>query len=212
MRNEVTAVSKSSTRTLTSGQWYALELHAIVNGTASTIEVSVDGTKLTDVSTTAANLGTTNIGVAQIGENASALTYNFAFDDVAVLRSGGSSSITRARTVAVSCTSRSSVRLHAPKRQRVGRTGFVNFALTSAEPCKLTATAVATSRGKKRRTVKSRAARLTLPGDHAKTVKLAFAGSALRTIRQDLSGGRVYVIVSAAGRQPLAKRKVLVTP
>jgi hypothetical protein len=53
---------------------------------------------------------------------------------------------------------------------------------------------------------------LTLPGNRAKTVKLAFAGNALRAIRRDLSGGRVYVIVSATGRRQLAKRKVLVTP
>jgi hypothetical protein len=56
--------------------------------------------------------------------------------------------------------------------------------------------------------------RVTLDG-RRQSVKLPFPASALRRIRRDLSGNRVYVLVYANGKssgKPLAIRKVLVQP
>jgi hypothetical protein len=82
LRNDVAATSTASTTTLALGQWYDLELHAIVNGTSSTIEVKLNGTKLNDVSSTTANLGAVGINMLQIGENATGPTYDFLYDDI----------------------------------------------------------------------------------------------------------------------------------
>jgi hypothetical protein len=89
LRNDVAATSKSSTTTLNVGQWYTLEMHAIVNGTSSTLDVKVNGTRLTDLSSSAANLGTSPIGMLQIGENASGSAYTYEWDDVIAQRTGG---------------------------------------------------------------------------------------------------------------------------
>jgi hypothetical protein len=209
MRNEVTAASKTSTRTLTAGQWYALELHAIVNGaTASTIEVRVDGTNLTDVSSTTANLGTTGTGMLQLGENAAGAAYDFVFDDVIALH-GAVGQPASPRQAAASCTPRSSVRLRAARRQRVARRGIVNIAVSSAEPCRLKAFAVTRSRrGRKR--FRSNAARVTVDGGRPRPVRLAFSRAAVHLIRRDLAHSAVGVVVSAVGRGRLARRTVVV--
>jgi hypothetical protein len=207
MRNEVAASSKTSTRALTAGQWYTVELHAIVNGaSASTIEVRVDGTKLTDVSSATANLGTVPVGMVQLGENAAGLTYDYAFDDVSVVPTGGPALPRRA---AASCTPRSSVRLSAARRQRVARRGIVSIAVTSAEPCRLSAVAMVRPAGGKR--IRTRRVRLAVDGKGRRPARLAFSRDGVRAIRRRLGGDRVWVVVTASGKRPLARRTVLVS-
>ena len=62
--------------------WHALELHMIINGASSTVEVWLDGVRVNDLSMTT-NLGSTPIGRLQIGEVQNARTYNVVFDDAA---------------------------------------------------------------------------------------------------------------------------------
>jgi len=81
-RNDVAATSTVST-TFPAAGWHALELHVVINGTSSTVQVWLDGALVGDLGTTTANLGTVGVGQLQIGEVQAARTYNVAFDDAA---------------------------------------------------------------------------------------------------------------------------------
>ncbi len=82
--NDVTATNTTSaTQILPGSGWHALELHLLVNDTSSTIEVWLDGSPVTDLTTTAASLGTTPVGRLQIGDVQTARTYTVAYDQVA---------------------------------------------------------------------------------------------------------------------------------
>jgi fibronectin type 3 domain-containing protein len=83
LRNDVGAVTTTSTTSVTSGAWHAIELHLVVNGTSSSTEVWLDEVKITTLSLNGQNWGTTPIGKVQIGEVQSGRTYNVSFDDVA---------------------------------------------------------------------------------------------------------------------------------
>ena len=64
--------------------WHALELHMAVNGTASTVEVWLDNTKIADLSVAGAiDLGTAPVGQFQIGELQAGRVYDVVFDDAA---------------------------------------------------------------------------------------------------------------------------------
>lgn len=63
--------------------WHTLQLHVVINGTASTVQVSLDGTALPQLSTSTANLGTAAVGGFQIGETTTGRTYDVVFDDAA---------------------------------------------------------------------------------------------------------------------------------
>ena len=64
--------------------WHALELHLGINGTAGTVEVWLDNTRITDLSNVGTvNLGTAAVGQLQIGETQTARTYDVVFDDAA---------------------------------------------------------------------------------------------------------------------------------
>lgn len=63
--------------------WHALELHVGINGTASTVEVWLDGALVSALSSTT-DLGTTAVGIFQIGETQTGQTYDVLFDDSAV--------------------------------------------------------------------------------------------------------------------------------
>jgi hypothetical protein len=80
LRSDAAATTTTSTTSVASG-WHALEFHAVINGTASTTEVWLDGVKVNDLSITT-NLGTAAIGRVQIGETMTGRTYNVVFDDV----------------------------------------------------------------------------------------------------------------------------------
>lgn len=83
VRNDVGAITTTSTIPLTSGSWHSLELRLVVNGTSSSTEVWLDGTRIDALSLSNQNWGTTPIGKIQIGEVQSGRTYSVAFDDVA---------------------------------------------------------------------------------------------------------------------------------
>ena len=82
LRNDVGAVTSTSTTSFSTGAWHALELRVAVNGSASVTEVWLDGTRVDDLSLTNQNWGSTPIGRVQIGEVQSGRTYSVAFDDV----------------------------------------------------------------------------------------------------------------------------------
>lgn len=82
-RNDVAAVTTTSTTVVTSGIWHELQVHVLINGTAGATEVWLDGTRISDLSKTE-NLGTTAIGRIQLGESASGKTYDVALDRVAL--------------------------------------------------------------------------------------------------------------------------------
>ncbi len=215
LRNDVTAVSKASSTSLSLNRWYTLELHAIVNGAASTIEVSVDGVKLTDVSTTATDLGTSPVGMLQVGENASGPSYDFLYDDVTATRPAiGSPKI--ALSAAPRCTTRSGLRLTGSRRQRVGRTGIVTVGARSRSTCRVSALAVGhTRKGRKRHRVNSRRLHTALPAGRAGKLLLRFRPRDRRRLHGALADGPVYVLVyaeAAHGSRALAQRKILVQP
>jgi chitodextrinase len=81
VRNDVTGVTATSTTTLAAGRWYAARVLVSVNGTASTVEVSLDGVRVAALSTTQ-SLGTTPIGRVQIGDDATGKSYDIAYDEV----------------------------------------------------------------------------------------------------------------------------------
>jgi len=82
LRNEVTGVNSTSTIVVGLNSWHSLELHVIVNGSSSTIEVWYDGNHVPAMESTAANLGTSPLTAVRVGENLTARTYDVIFDDV----------------------------------------------------------------------------------------------------------------------------------
>jgi hypothetical protein len=59
-------------------------LHVTVNGTASAVEVWLDGVHVPALESSAANLGSVLVGRVWLGENNIARTYDIAFDDVVI--------------------------------------------------------------------------------------------------------------------------------
>ncbi|MGH2944708.1 MAG: DUF7594 domain-containing protein [Solirubrobacteraceae bacterium] len=82
-RNDVTGVSKSSSTAIAKGRWYTARMRVLVNGTASRIDVWLDGAEVGELSRTE-SLGTTAIGRVQLGDEATGKTYDVIFDEVAV--------------------------------------------------------------------------------------------------------------------------------
>jgi fibronectin type 3 domain-containing protein len=80
-RNDVAQTSSTSLNAPAKGKWHTLQLHTLVNGTASKVEVWLDGTKISALSKTE-SLGTTPIGRVQFGDDASGRSFDVAFDDV----------------------------------------------------------------------------------------------------------------------------------
>src|SRR5205823_6191902 len=89
-------------------------MHAVVNGTASTLDVKLNGTKLADISSSATNLGTTGIRMLQIGKNANGSAYTYEWDDVIAQQTGEFSSNAALHRA---CASTPKLSLNAPTRQ-----------------------------------------------------------------------------------------------
>jgi hypothetical protein len=211
LRNDIASVAKASSTVLATGRWYDIELHAIVNGAASTIEVRVDGVKLTDISTSPSDLGTAGIGSLQIGENNIGSAYDALYDDVVATRAVGPGTTAALRT-APRCTSGSSVRLSGPRRQHVARTGAVQIQALSASTCQVHAVAMVRSvRG--RALVQSHSVTTVLPAGRRGALTLLFSPRGRQRIKRELGRRPVYVLVYAGSRtRPIAKRRVLATP
>jgi fibronectin type 3 domain-containing protein len=84
LRNNAGSVTTYSTTQLAGGGWHRITLHAVVNGTASTIDVTMDGTAVPALTLTGQNLGTSPIARLQLGETSTERTYDIALDDVSV--------------------------------------------------------------------------------------------------------------------------------
>ena len=83
LRNDAGAVSTTGPL-FSPGSWHSVELHLVVNGGASTVEVWLDGNVVSALTTQTANLGSTPIGQIQMGENQTGRSYDIAFDNVVV--------------------------------------------------------------------------------------------------------------------------------
>jgi hypothetical protein len=86
VRNFVTGLSSTSAASVTRGAWHELQVRAQINGALSQIEVWLDGVRLDDLSKIEV-LGVAGVGRIQLGENATNLSYDLVFDDVAVATS-----------------------------------------------------------------------------------------------------------------------------
>jgi Calcineurin-like phosphoesterase len=62
--------------------WHELQIHVVINGTASSTEVWYDGNAVTDLNRTNEDLGTAPIGRLQLGETSTGRTFDVYFDDV----------------------------------------------------------------------------------------------------------------------------------
>jgi fibronectin type 3 domain-containing protein len=76
--NSLTGVSTTGPQ-ISSGTWHELEVHALINGNSSVVEVWLDGTKV--ITKSADALGTTGIGRIYIGDPSTGSTFDFAFDN-----------------------------------------------------------------------------------------------------------------------------------
>ena len=84
-RNEVNSTSTTSSTTLSTGTWNEALVHVVVNGTASQVEVFLNGSKITALSKTD-SLGTTPIGQIVAGEALSGHAYDFGLDNLRISR------------------------------------------------------------------------------------------------------------------------------
>jgi chitodextrinase len=76
--NAATGVTTSGP-VITTGSWHEIEVHALINGNSSLVEVWLDGTKV--INKAAEALGTTGVGRIYVGENSSGSTFDFVFDN-----------------------------------------------------------------------------------------------------------------------------------
>jgi hypothetical protein len=88
VRNNVAGVSTVSTTVMPTGGWHLLTLHALVNGSNSNVDVSLDGTQVPGLVLTGQNLGTNPITTLQLGDSTPGRGYDVAFDDVGVSKGG----------------------------------------------------------------------------------------------------------------------------
>jgi parallel beta-helix repeat protein len=80
-RNEVAAVSTTSTTPVTTGVWHEVQVRVRINGASGESETWFDGVRIPFLSKVE-SFGTTPIGRLQIGENSSGKVYDVAFDEV----------------------------------------------------------------------------------------------------------------------------------
>jgi hypothetical protein len=81
MYNKTTAVTTASTITVTNGVWHELQVH--VNQATGVVEVWYDGSMVPALSFTQ-SLGSSPVGVIELGEGSSGRTFNIYYDDVKV--------------------------------------------------------------------------------------------------------------------------------
>ena len=84
VRNDAGGVTTYSTTPVPTGGWHLVTLHALINGTNSSIDVSLDGTQVPALTLTGQNLGTNPVAMFQLGDNVTGRTYDIALDDVTV--------------------------------------------------------------------------------------------------------------------------------
>jgi chitodextrinase len=84
LRNNAGGVTTTSATAIPTGGWHKVALHVIVNGAASSVDVSLDGATVPDLALAGQNFGTNPITSLQLGETATGRTYDIAFDDITV--------------------------------------------------------------------------------------------------------------------------------
>ncbi len=82
IRDDYALTTTQSATAVSLGTWHVLEFHVKISGTASTTGVYLDGSAIAALSSTSANLGTSNVAAVWIGENQSNRTYDLLYDDV----------------------------------------------------------------------------------------------------------------------------------
>jgi chitodextrinase len=78
-RNDTTGVSMSTGQAVTRGAWHDLQMHVLVNGDSSQVEIWLDGTRVLSLTQ---SLGSTPIGRLELGDPAAGRLFDVAFDDV----------------------------------------------------------------------------------------------------------------------------------
>lgn len=84
LRNNAGGVTTNSGTVVAAGAWHRFMLHAIINGTSSSVDVSLDGTAVPGLTLAGQDLGTTPIARLQLGETTTGRTYNIVLDDLTV--------------------------------------------------------------------------------------------------------------------------------
>ncbi len=82
--NDTRGTARLSAATLAQNVWYEVKVHLVVNGSASTAEVFLNGTRLNDISTTAEAYGSTPVGQVVAGESTAGRAYDTLIDEVFV--------------------------------------------------------------------------------------------------------------------------------
>jgi hypothetical protein len=82
-RNDIAATSVNSSVAVPTGVWQSLEVHLVIAGASSQIEVWLNGSPVAALTRSDA-FGTTPTGRVQLGENSPGLTYDVAYDNVVV--------------------------------------------------------------------------------------------------------------------------------
>jgi chitodextrinase len=131
LSNGKLSYSNGVTRVSTSGPfvstriWHELEVHALINGNSSLVEVWLDGTKV--ITKSAEALGTTGVGRVYIGANASGHTFDSVFDN-AVVSTADTTPPSAPTGLGVSSSTQGSIALAwAPSTDNVGVTGYDVF-------------------------------------------------------------------------------------
>jgi hypothetical protein len=81
LRNDVTAVTTTSTMSVSRGSWHTLELFGSINRASGQISVWLDGTQVGQLTGTQ-SLGTNAIGYLQLGDTSVTDSFVTVFDDV----------------------------------------------------------------------------------------------------------------------------------
>jgi hypothetical protein len=122
--NEVTGVTTVGP-VITAGSWHELEVHVLINGTSSLVEVWLDGTRV--VNKAAESLGTTAVGRVYIGDASIGKAFDFAFDDQVVSMSDTTVPSTPA-ALSVSASTQTSISLAwTPSTDNIGVAGYDVF-------------------------------------------------------------------------------------
>jgi YD repeat-containing protein len=82
--NDTRGTTRLSATRLAQNTWYEVKVHLIVNGTTSTAEVFVNGTRLNDISSTTESYGATSVGQVVTGESTLGRAYDTLIDEVLV--------------------------------------------------------------------------------------------------------------------------------
>ena len=107
-RNDMAVASTFSTTPVSKGDWHELQVRVLINGSAGLAEFWLDGNRV-DALSKPEPFGTNPVGRIQLGENASGLSFDVAFDDVTVdtqfISSGPTPTITPTFTPTSTATS-----------------------------------------------------------------------------------------------------------